>query len=906
MQKISRATLTALGLLPFSLFADDSKIESTDVIRESRLILEVQQGHKTGGVIDGMMPFYGNDEHVWFANLQAYKYGDKYQSYGLGLGHRAIVDNAIYGAYGFYDWQESENKKSYGRIAVGIERLTETWDFRAGFNYYVFTDKNNLIDRGITSSFIEDNTIYNRHRIDAEKVYSGVNAEIGRTLGLDNLRGYVGAYTYGNTINGFSSRIKYDVTDRISLQVQGQYDAQRGWLATGGVSYWIGARSNTNTLADRMLEPVVRDMTIPFEVDLDHFDLEDTGRNIYFASPDANGTAGTQTDPTSLTDALARATENDYIYLENGDGTAYQLTDDVTLNEGVTLWGAGSDLYFQNRLIVSGNASQRPTVTGSVIDLKGNNTVGGFKITGTGGSNGILGSNISNVTLSNLTFDGSFANDGGAAIGLTGVTTANISDITIDTTGEVGINTNASTGVTISNATITGTYTGSAIDMTSTSGSIANASINISAENAIDLVSNSPVTMSDLTINGTYTGAAIDISDTPNAAAGITTATINATASQAVNIDASSGWTLSSLTTQGSYADTVVNINNSSAITLAASTITNSDTTATNGISVSTGSTGVTIDDTTVTGTYSEAGIYIVGAGTSATVSDSNITNSDDDAIYIYDGASATITGTTVKSENRDGILVNDDASATIMNVTANGNGRNGIRVRNSSAVITGGTMSENSGRGILVDEGGSSPTLTSATISDITANKNNGEGIRLSGTSGDITITGSTTNDNETVGVGIEGTSGGVSITDSTANFNTTDGITFNTATGDNTLNGVTANQNGSDGIFVTGSNVEITGDTNFLSNTNIGLNVHGDSSVNMMGGNISDNESEAIYMQGASTIDIINPTTIDGTVNNNATTGNITISVNGTGITITNGQQLTCNINNGTGTCS
>ena len=603
MQKITRVTLAAIGLLPFSLFANNSSLDSTDVIHDSRLVIEWQQGKQVGGFVDGMMPFYGDNSHIWFTDLQAYKYGSQYETVGLGLGHRGIVDNAIYGVYGFYDYQKSENSKTYGRVSLGLERLTETWDVLANFNYYVFKTKNNLVNEGAQTGGTEGNDVFYIYAFDTEKVYSGANIEVGRTLGLANLRGYVGAYTYGGKVNGLSARLQYKINQNISFTASTRHDNARGWLTTAGIQYWIGKSSSYSddvNLADRLRDPIVRDMTIAGRTDFSHNEKQYDSRKIYFASPNATAASdGTAADPTTYADALSKAGANGFVYLTKGDGTAYSLGN--TTIGGQTLWGAGSNLYSRGVVIVGGAAANQPTLSGSTINLTGAGTLGGFTLNGTGEANGITMSNSSGTaTVQDVTLTGTFTN---SAINVTSSSDALIKDSTINATAARGIyiaNTGGTT--TVDNLTLSGAYT------------------------------NTPLTTS----GGIYiTGSAA------NVVVKNSTLTNSATAGSALR--AANGATVS----------------------INSSTFENS----TYGIRAQGGS-KVTISDSTIT-RNSLDGLRAEDTGTTVTLTGSNsIYDNTRDGIFGTDSAVINMTGGSIFGNLDDAVEVQSNATVTITNPT--------------------------------------------------------------------------------------------------------------------------------------------------------------------------------------------------------------------------------------------
>lgn len=626
MQNITRATLAAIGLLPFSLFANDSSLSSTDVINDTRLVLEWQQGKKAGGFLDAMVPFYGDNSQIFFTDVQAYKYGDQYETVGIGLGHRGIVKNAIFGVYGFYDYQKSETNKTYGRLSFGIERLTETWDVLANFNYYIFEDKNDLVKQNIVSGGTEGHNVFYIYNYDTEKVYSGANFEVGRSLGTPHLRGYLGAYTYGGKINGTSARLQYQINQNITFTASTQHDSTRGWLTTAGIQYWIGKGSSYGddfNLADRLRDPIMRDMTVTAKLDFAHTEKEYDSRKIYFASPNVTlgeAQAGTAADPTSYADALSKAGANDFVYLTKGDGTAYTLGN--TTIGGQTLWGAGANLSSRGVVIVAGASANQPSLTGTTINVTGAGTVGGFSLVGVAGRD--YGINISHsagtATVQDVTMTGTFDE---AAINVTSSADALIKNSTINATSAVNGIKIANTGgtITVDGSTLTGTYS--------------KAGISVNGSNALAAVNNTTITNNTVDAMRLFNGA-------------------NATLTDSTLDGGSSGY--------GLYVD-------ASTITSTGSRFKNS---GTSGVYIVNGA-QATLTNAIITGNGTK-GLNANGATTSVTVNgdSTTISGNGSDAVYASDNATVAITGGNIISSALDAsveaVQAITNASVTITN----------------------------------------------------------------------------------------------------------------------------------------------------------------------------------------------------------------------------------------------
>ena len=434
---------------------------SFQTLKLLRIIAQLQQGMKTGGQLDAMFPIFGNASQFSYANLQGYIYGTQYKTGSIGGGHRFLFQEAIYGAYGFYDYQISSSDFSYDRYNLGVERLSNDIDVRANFYYYPI-DSNQLTYRlsdTPLNGFISNNNIFYTYPYATEVVVtSGADIEIGRALGFDQLRGYVGYYNYGsNVIEGMRARLTYDINQRWQLTASTQHDNARGWLTYGGLSYWFGTpKASFNNIADRMRDPVVRDMTIAAYEGSKFVTTEQSRDNIYFVSTTGNANGlGTQDSPMDLDTALSTAKDGDYIYIESGN---YNLNNVIHLSNGQNLWGAGTAFAPNGYALLGANTA--PT-------LNANNA-------GLGGSCGILGAaacaifvdHTSNYT--GFTLDGGNTARRGIYVGGLDSITPTLSNLTVnnfDTAGALaGIRVdNARATVNFSN--ITSSYNGAGLSV---------------------------------------------------------------------------------------------------------------------------------------------------------------------------------------------------------------------------------------------------------------------------------------------------------------------------------------------------------------------------------------------------------------------------------------------------------
>jgi hypothetical protein len=348
---------------------------SFKVVQSSRVTASAQVGNLFTPSIDAMIPIYGNASQIFYGNLQGYRYGDTYQTLGIGAGFRTQVQNtALIGMYGFYDRQKSSNSQYYDRYNIGFETLHPKFDLRINGYYYPKQDSSTINDLGLggTPYLVNTNSGSNvafAHYYSTEQVYSGADVEIGSSLfGVKKLRGYVAYYNYEDTINGGKLRLTYDFSPRIQLLASTQHDDVRGWQTLTGVRYWFGkAPTQTGTTLDRLLEPVVRDMTVAVQefssVPVD--ELQNT--KVYFASGDAASATGngTPSNPMSLEEALHASGEGDIIYLQSG---TFVTDKPIHLKKEQTLWGAGDALTYEGYTLIGGTTAPEIQVSNSATE----------------------------------------------------------------------------------------------------------------------------------------------------------------------------------------------------------------------------------------------------------------------------------------------------------------------------------------------------------------------------------------------------------------------------------------------------------------------------------------------------------------------------------------------------------
>ena len=242
------------------------------------------------GQSDLFIPLMQGKKGMTFFNLrgkvQSFDFNEG--EYNIGGGHRQIIDKWIYGVNAFYDGRISDTGHGYNQLGLGIEALSEDWDFRA--NGYIPDEEENETDR--SAIFSHDTKIA---RIDvstkSEKSLAGFDAEVGYRLPLENInpllsdtRIYAGLFHFFGDdgfedIAGPRFRAETRIHDlpylgagsRLMAGVEFQSDSHRGDQTAGMLSLRIpfGAvqikrtvLASTNKLERRMMEPVVRDVDV--------------------------------------------------------------------------------------------------------------------------------------------------------------------------------------------------------------------------------------------------------------------------------------------------------------------------------------------------------------------------------------------------------------------------------------------------------------------------------------------------------------------------------------------------------------------------------------------------------------------------------------------------------------------
>jgi len=240
------------------------------------------------GQMDFFAPFYQDKNDLFFFNVRGQLDNSDSSEYNIGIGHRHLFPEYIFGYYGYYDRRYSDKTgEGYQQATLGMEILSEQWDFRV--NGYIPETKKwekEYYKRDSQLKINKDKLWVNHNQTDynlQEKALPGFDAEIGYKLSdlFEDTRLYVGGYHFigGNrfdSVTGPRVRLETRIHDlpylgtgsRLMMGVETQYDKPRGSQTFGLVSLRIpfgvgGKQTKPMTgLRRRMVEPIVRDIDI--------------------------------------------------------------------------------------------------------------------------------------------------------------------------------------------------------------------------------------------------------------------------------------------------------------------------------------------------------------------------------------------------------------------------------------------------------------------------------------------------------------------------------------------------------------------------------------------------------------------------------------------------------------------
>ncbi|MDI1351959.1 MAG: inverse autotransporter beta domain-containing protein, partial [bacterium] len=254
----------------------------------SRLNLSTDYQNKSRSFIffDGFLPFSGDNNNIWFADVRFLNREQGASEGNVGLGYRHQMDTHpwIAGAYGFVDRRRSFDNNFFSELTVGGELKGVDWTL--GTNFYVpvgqtvkadpYAFNATLTPAGAAGIYTIN---YNEGK---EASLTGFDVEAGHAIPkVPGLMAYVGGYGYPSA-HGVSSRVgplvraEYNLSDSGLL---GEHPLMDSTVIEGfmrhdnfiGTSYYVGLKFGLNLDGTPRydMDPIHRRMVDPVWHDID-------------------------------------------------------------------------------------------------------------------------------------------------------------------------------------------------------------------------------------------------------------------------------------------------------------------------------------------------------------------------------------------------------------------------------------------------------------------------------------------------------------------------------------------------------------------------------------------------------------------------------------------------------------
>ena len=367
---------------------------------------------------------YGTHEFLFFANPKVTNTTLSTNEENIGLGVRYLTDDLFFneeiiiGANVFFDTKHSIHEIRHNQLGTGIEFLSRQIDLR--FNYYQPVSSKKIYNAYY--AFGQESLL---EHYSEEEALPGFDCELGLLLpGISDFietRIYGGGYQYNATINndisGTKARLEVYPSPFLTLSLESKNDSARGnEMFIGGqitipfdLRGWFERknplgkienvplfRKNARSVAERMTDPIVRDLDI-ITVEKN---CSKKIHDVIFVNNSNDGDSGEDGSLShphnTLAEALSdpRYQDGTWVYVAKGDGTKDGYTGSFTLADNTVLWGEGYQCYGLGGAgypIIDGNAADK------TITLGQGNTVMGLQIQN--GNHGIYAENITSLEI---------------------------------------------------------------------------------------------------------------------------------------------------------------------------------------------------------------------------------------------------------------------------------------------------------------------------------------------------------------------------------------------------------------------------------------------------------------------------------------------------------------------------
>lgn len=373
-----------------------------------------------------------------FLDLRGHLFNDGRFAANAGMGLRFLGGCRVYGINSYYDYRKTKHTH-YNQFTLGLETLGDLWDFRVN-GYLPFGDKKSSPYRLKFDHFSGNNIILSQR---FEYALKGGDAEVGFHFGRRvNWDSWIAAGPYyfigqlGGPRWGVKGRIGASFYEYLTLEFINSWDQTFHYRPQAQITLaWpFGPKVKTKrencpcSLSERMIQPVSRQEIIV----VDRANKDTVAINPVTGAPffvvfvdNTSSSNGTFESPySSLAQAQSASLPGDIIYVLPGDGTTTNMDMGINLQLDQSFWGSGVAhdlLTTRGSVLISAQSAATPLITntaGSAITLANGNAVSGFSITRPF-LHGVNGSDVTNVSLSNLMVFGAQDNvNGGNGINI--------------------------------------------------------------------------------------------------------------------------------------------------------------------------------------------------------------------------------------------------------------------------------------------------------------------------------------------------------------------------------------------------------------------------------------------------------------------------------------------------------
>lgn len=352
---------------------------------------------------DAFLPLLFGHDDLLFADMRGQFLNGGGAEGNWGLGYRHMFDDKyIVGLYSFYDLKRSANRNTFQQATLGMEFLSDVWDFRV--NGYL-PEGGSAEATSATAIISGGNLVVQNNE---ERAYGGFDAEVGALLWrmpnyLDSeIRVFAGAFSFdtdspnAEAIAGPRIRTELRAFDlprlsldsRLTLGLQYQHDDVRGSLtaATLSVRMPFGFDRNRTRrmtrMERRMTDVIVRDVDIVTAVTATPNGQEAALHATYDFEIGSVSIFDADTD--DLPNAVANAT-TDTVVIDGRRGDI-ELAESIQVQDGQQLLAGG--------VVVKGAETGIHAIYGTPVTLRGlddtksviltadNSVISGFNIYG--------------------------------------------------------------------------------------------------------------------------------------------------------------------------------------------------------------------------------------------------------------------------------------------------------------------------------------------------------------------------------------------------------------------------------------------------------------------------------------------------------------------------------------------